>query len=174
LFFIFIALGSGLSTAAAVLIAQNAGAGRREALDHVAAQTLLMVAGVALAFTVAGAATTGPALRLIGIEPAMAGGASAYLQIRYLGMVPRFAFMALQAMLQSVGEVRFAMRVQFGSLALNAALDPVLIFGLGPLPALGVAGAAWATVIAQVIALMVVVHHMLTGRSALHLHRHHF
>ena len=89
-------------------------------------------------------------------------------------MVPMFLFMALQAMLQSVGEVRFAMRVQFASLLLNTVLDPVLIFGFGPLPALGVAGAAWATVIAQVIALMVVVHHMLTGRSALHLHRHHF
>src|SRR5690606_6980120 len=72
LFFVLIALGSGLSTAGAVLIAQNAGAGRREALDHVAAQTLLMVGAVALAFTVLGAASSTPALRLIGVEPAIA------------------------------------------------------------------------------------------------------
>lgn len=174
LFFVLISLGSGLSTAGAVLIAQNAGAGRREALDHVAAQTLLMVAVMALAFTIGGAATTTPALRLIGVEPEIAALATDYLMIRYLGMVPMFAFMALQAMLQSVGEVRFAMRVQLGSLILNAALDPLLIFGFGPLPALGVEGAAWATVIAQVAALGIVLHHMLTGRSALHMRTHHF
>ena len=174
LFFVLISLGSGLSTAGAVLIAQNAGAKRLEALDHVAAQTLLMVAAMALAFTLAGAATTAPALRLIGVEPGIAALANEYLLIRYLGMVPMFLFMAVQAMLQSVGEVRFAMRVQLASLALNAALDPALIFGLGPLPPLGVAGAAWATVIAQVLALAVVLHHMLTGRSALHLRGHHF
>lgn len=168
LFFVLISLGSGLSTAGAVLIAQNAGAKRLDALDHVAAQTLLMVAAMALAFALAGAATTGPALRLIGVEPGIAVLANEYLWIRYLGMVPMFLFMAAQAMLQSVGEVRFAMRVQLASLALNAALDPMLIFGWGSLPPLGVAGAAWATVIAQVLALAVVLHHMLTGRSALH------
>jgi putative MATE family efflux protein len=174
LFYVLISLGSGLSTAGAVLIAQNAGAKRLQALDHVAAQTLLMVVALALAFTIAGAATTGPALRLIGVEPAIAAQASENLLIRYLGMVTMFVFMALQAMLQSVGEVRFAMRVQLASLALNAALDPVLIFGIGPLPPLGVAGAAWATVVAQVLALTVVLHHMLTRRSALHLQVPHF
>jgi putative MATE family efflux protein len=73
-----------------------------------------------------------------------------------------------------VGEVRFAMRVQLASLVLNAALDPLLIFGFGPVPAFGVEGAAAATVISQVAALVVVVHHMLRGRSALHLRPHHF
>jgi putative MATE family efflux protein len=174
LFYVLISLGSGLSTAGAVLIAQNAGAKRVEVLDHVAAQTMLMVGAMALAFTLAGAATTGPALRLIGVEPGIAALATDYLLIRYLGMVPMFVFMALQAMLQSVGEVRFAMRVQLASLVLNAALDPLLIFGAAPLSPLGVAGAAWATVIAQVIALGVVLHHVLTGRSTLHLRTHHF
>lgn len=174
LFYVLISLGSGLSTAGAVLVAQNAGAKRLAALDHIAAQTLLMVIAMALVFTVAGAATTGPALRLIGVEPGIAALAGEYLLIRYLGMVPMFVFMALQAMLQSVGEVRFAMRVQLASLVLNAALDPLLIFGIGPLPPMGVAGAAWATVIAQVLALLVVLHHMLTGRSALHLRAPHF
>jgi putative MATE family efflux protein len=174
LFYVLISLGSGLATAGAVLIAQNAGAKRFEALDHVAAQTILMVAAMALAFTLAGAATTGPALRLIGVEPGIATLATEYLLIRYLGMVPMFVFMAVQAMLQSVGEVRFAMRVQLASLALNTALDPLLILGIGPLPPARVAGAAWATVIAQVAALAVVLHHMLTGRSALHLRVPHF
>jgi putative MATE family efflux protein len=174
IFYVLISLGSGLSTAGAVLIAQNAGAGRHDALDHITAQTLLMVGAMALAFTLAGAATSSLALHLIGVEPRIAGLASEYLAIRYVGMVPMFAFMGMQAMLQAVGEVRFAMRVQIGSVLLNALLDPIFIFGLGPIPATGVAGAAWATVISQVVAMLIILHHMLTGRSVLHLRGHHF
>lgn len=174
LFFVLISLGSGLSTAGAVLIAQNAGAKRFDRLDHVAAQTLLMVGLMALAFTLAGAATVGPLLRLIGVEPAIHDLAADYLAIRYVGMVPMFGFMALQAMLQAVGEVRFAMRVQIGSVIANALLDPLLIFGIGPFPEMGVPGAALATVIAQIGALLVLLHHLLSGRSSLHLRGHHF
>jgi len=174
LFTVLISLGSGLSTAGAVLIAQNAGARRLDALDHVAAQTLLMVGAVALAFTAAGALSASALLRLIGVEPAVQQLAGSYLAVRYVGMVPMFGFMAMQAMLQAVGEVRFAMRVQIGSLVLNTLLDPLLIFGWGPLPALGVVGAALATVVSQVLALAITLHHLATGRSALHLRRHHF
>ncbi|HEY6814342.1 MAG TPA: MATE family efflux transporter [Croceibacterium sp.] len=174
IFGVLISLGSGLSTAGAVLIAQNAGAKRFEALDHVAAQTLLMVAAMALAFTLFGLVASAPLLRLIGVEPEIASLANTYLAIRYAGMIPMFAFMAIQAMLQAVGEVRFAMRVQIASLALNAALDPLLIFGFGPLPALGVSGAAIATVVSQLAALLVVLHHMLSGHSSLHLRKRHF
>jgi len=174
LFNVLISLGSGLSTAGAVLIAQNAGARRFDALDHVAAQTLLMVAAMAIGFTAIGAAGTPAALRLIGVEPAIGDLARDYLAVRYAAMVPMFAFIAIQAMLQAVGEVRFAMLIQFGSVLLNALLDPLLIFGLGPVPGFGVVGAAMATVIAQVAALAIVLHHILSGRSALHLRLNHF
>jgi len=169
LFSVLISLGSGLSTAGAVLIAQNAGARRHDMLHHVAAQTLLMVACMATAFALLGEVFSSPLLRLIGVEPAIHDLAAHYLHIRYVGMVPMFCFMATQAMLQAVGEVRFAMVVQMGAIVFNALLDPLLIFGLGPVPALGVGGAALATVIVQVCALAVALHHLQSGRSALHL-----
>jgi putative MATE family efflux protein len=174
LFYVLISLGSGLATAGAVLIAQNAGAGRLDALDHVAAQTLLMVGAMALAFTIVGLTASPHLLRLIGVAPNVRALALDYLGVRYLGMVPMFGFMAMQGMLQAVGEVRFAMRVQIASLILNALLDPLLILGVGPVPGLGVMGAAIATVVAQLAALLIVFHHLLTGHSALHLRRHHF
>ncbi|HYP80565.1 MAG TPA: MATE family efflux transporter [Steroidobacteraceae bacterium] len=170
LFNVLIQLGSGLSTAGAVLIAQNAGARRHDVLDHVAAQTLLMVALMAAAFAIAGASVASPLLRLIGVPPAIHDLSAHYLHVRYFGMVPMFCFLAMQAMFQAVGEVRFAMLVQIGSILCNALLDPLLIFGLGPLPALGVAGAALATVIVQTAALAIALRHLLSGHSALHLH----
>jgi putative MATE family efflux protein len=169
LFSVLISLGSGLSTAGAVLIAQNAGAKRHHVLDHVAAQTLLMVAFMATAFAIMGESLASPLLRLIGVEPAIHDLAAQYLHVRYVGMVSMFCFMATQAMLQAVGEVRFAMLIQVSAIAFNALLDPLLIFGLGPLPPLGVAGAALATVIVQTSALVVALRHLLSGRSALHL-----
>ncbi len=94
-----------------------------------------MIAAMALSFT----------LRRPACEPAAAApdrgragdrlrSPTAYLAIRYAGMILMFAFMAIQAMLQAVGEVRFAMRVQIASLVFNAALDPLLILGFGPAP----------------------------------------
>jgi putative MATE family efflux protein len=174
LFNVLISLGSGLSTAGAVLIAQNAGARRHDMLDHVAAQTLLMVGLMAAAFTIAGASLFSPLLRLIGVSPAIHDLSAQYLYVRYAGMVPMFCFMAMQAMLQAVGEVRFAMVVQIGSILFNALLDPLLIFGFGPVPPLGVAGAALATVIVQTGALALTMRLLLSGRSALHLRLPHF
>jgi putative MATE family efflux protein len=173
LFYILISLGGGLSTAGAVLVAQNAGAGKARACDHIAAQTLLMVLAVGLGFTALGFACARPVLRLIGVETGVYDLTWQYLAVSYAGLVPMFAFMALQAMLQSSGEVRFAMQVMIGAVLLNVLLDPILIFGIAPLggtwQGLGVAGAALATVIAQISAFAVLLHHMMSGRSALHL-----
>ncbi|MBO9670548.1 MAG: MATE family efflux transporter [Sphingobium sp.] len=174
LFFVLISLGSGLATAGAVLIAQYAGAKRVDMLDHVAAQTLLMVGMVALAFTAIGATAVEPLLSLIGVSPDIHDAARSYLYIRYVGMIPMFGFMALQAMLNAVGEVRFAMRVQISGIVLNALADPLLIFGFGPIPAMGVNGAALATVLVQIGALLIGLHHLLAGHSALHLRPHQF
>jgi len=174
LFSVLISLGSGLATAGAVLVAQYAGAKRADMLDHVAAQTLLMVAMVALGFTIIGASLVTPVLRLIGVAPRIHDLAAGYLHIRYVGMIPMFGFLALQAMLNAVGEVRFAMRVQIGAIILNALFDPLLIFGIGPFPALGVAGAALATITVQIGALLIGLHHLLSGNSVLHLKLHQF
>jgi putative MATE family efflux protein len=174
LFGVLISLGSGLATAGSVLIAQYAGARRHAAVDHIAAQTLLMVTAVALGFTLMGLLCARPALRLIGVDAPIGHLTAQYLDIAYVGMTPQFLFMAIQGMLQAVGEVRFAFLVMLGSVLLNSVLDPLLIFGLGSWPGWGVAGAATATVIAQLMALALAFGWLLGGRSALHLRAAHF
>ena len=174
LFFVLIALGSGLATAGSVFVAQYAGARNHEMVHHVAAQTLLMVVGVSLAFSAMGWLAMPPVLRMIQVGPEIFDLTAQYLRISYIGLTPMFCFMAVQAILQAVGEVRYPLRIMFASVILNAILDPLLIFGFGPVPAMGVAGAAWATVIAQAFALALALHRLINGRSGLHLHRHHF
>jgi putative MATE family efflux protein len=171
LFGVLLSLGSGLSTAGAVLVAQNTGAGRKGAADHVAAQTVLMVLAVGLCFAAAGLVLAPATLKLIGVDRGVYRLSWQYLAVTYAGLTPMYAFLALQAMLQSVGEVRFAMKVMLGAVALNAVLDPLLIFGIGGWSGFGVPGAATATVISQGLAFAVLLHHMMSGRSALHLKR---
>ncbi len=170
MFNVLVALGSGLATAGSVLIAQYEGARRGTGVDHIAAQTLLMVAGVAACFALLGLVSARPLLGTIGVEPGLQSLTAHYLSIAYLGMVPFFGFMAIQGMLQAVGEVRFAFRVMLASVIINAVLDPLFIYVLR----WGVAGAAVATVTAQVLALGLALHRVLSGRSALHLRARHF
>jgi putative MATE family efflux protein len=174
LFDLLISLGSGLATAGAVLMAQHAGAGQRSELGRIAGQTLLMVAVAAVCFMLIGQVFAPQVLRAIGVEPAIGELAGAYLRIRYCAMVPMFAFMAIQAMLNAVGEVRYAMLVMASSVVLNAALVPWLIFGIGNWDGLGVRGAALATLIAQSVALAVGLAHLCGGRSQLRLRAAHF
>lgn len=73
---------------------------------------------------------------------------------RYLAVVlggAPFILLVLtgQSILRAAGDSRTPFVIDSAAVALNAALAPLLIYGVGPLPRLGVAGAAWATVIAQ-------------------------
>ncbi len=72
-----------------------------------------------------------------------------YFGIRALGVGLWYVTIALSDYYQGIGDTRTPMRVNLLANAVNIALDPMLIFGLGPFPAMGVGGAALATVIAQ-------------------------
>jgi putative MATE family efflux protein len=77
--------------------------------------------------------------------------AEQYMEIFFLGLPFMFAFMAFSALLRGDGDPRTPMRVMILSVALNVVLDPILVFGLGPFDAMGIEGAAVATVVARTV-----------------------
>ncbi|MEE7548045.1 MATE family efflux transporter, partial [Xanthomonas sp. Kuri4-1] len=79
--------------------------------------------------------------------------AEAYLRVIFLAMPLLYAFAFLSAALRGTGDSRTPFRFLLLSVVLDIVFNPVLLFGLGPFPKLGIAGAAWATLIAQAIAL---------------------
>jgi putative MATE family efflux protein len=83
----------------------------------------------------------------------VASGA-AYLRIVLLGAPLVLTAMTCEIAMRAAGDTRTPLLVDLLSIALNAILAPFLIYGWGPAPRLGVAGAAWATVIAQGVMLL--------------------
>jgi multidrug resistance protein, MATE family len=77
-----------------------------------------------------------------------------YFGIRALGAVFLYVMVAFCDYFQGTGDTRTPMKINLVANAANIALDPLLIFGLGPIPAMGVSGAALATIIAQSLGML--------------------
>ena len=98
------------------------------------------------------------ALGFLGLEVAMdfmtddtgiQSAAAIYLKIRLLGGPAILISMAAFGALRGLQDMRTPLAIALAQNALNIALDAVLIFGLDPIPAFGIAGAAWASVVSQ-------------------------
>ena len=167
--FLMIALGAGMAIAGSTLIAQYYGARNWPMVNHVAAQTLLMVGLASVVFGSLGFWMAPGVLRLMGVEPDVMPGATQFMRVSFVGLVFVFGFAMIQAVLRGVGEVQKPLYIVLGTVVLNFALDPLLIFGIGPIPATGVAGAALATLGTQSLAAVAGLSLLLSGRYGIHL-----
>jgi len=79
-----------------------------------------------------------------------------------------FGFAMFQAVMRGIGQVTLPLYIVLGTVLLNFILDPLFIFGWGPLPATGVAGAAWATIGTQTVAAVIGLGALLGGRYGIH------
>ena len=155
LLFLVIAVGAGFTTAGAILIAQHTGAGSGEG-GLIAGQTISFVSLVAIVLGIVGYFATDPMLAALpadsDTQAAIIPLAADYLRIFFLGVPFVFGFFVFAALMRGYGNTRAPMRVMAISVVVNLAIDPLLIFGVGPLPRLEVAGAAVATVVSRGIA----------------------
>ncbi len=148
---LFLSLPMGLMRGVRVAAAQAVGAGRLRTADALGWQALWL-AGIAGAL-VAMASALGPwAFRVMGASPEVAALAQAYFGIRALAAPLALVELGLTAWFEGRGDTVTPMRANVASHVLWIALDALLVPGFGPIPALGIAGAAWAGVIAMSVA----------------------
>lgn len=167
--FLMIALGGGLPIAGTVLIAQFKGKGDSKAMNHVAAQTFLMVAAVSVVLSFFGFIFSEQIMRLMGAAPEVLPDAVRFLQVSFLGFIFVFGFFVFESLMRGLGEPNIPMKIVFMTVLLNFILDPLFIFGYGPVPAMGVSGAAMATLCTQAIATIAGFTILMRGKSGLHL-----
>jgi putative MATE family efflux protein len=129
-----------------ILVSQRVGA------DDDAGARRMVIHGVVLAVLLGAAVGAGvafgadPIVRLLGAGPDVAPGAALYLGTVALGLPMAGASDALEAGFVGRGDSRASLYVNVATVAVNVLLDPLFIFGAGPIPSMGIRGAALATV----------------------------
>lgn len=160
----------GISTGTIALVARAVGAGQTDEAAAAAGQSLMLALVLGGLSAVAGWLFSPWMFKLLGAEPDIVADGSLYLRISLIGSFTVFMLFIGNASLQGAGDAITPMCVMAVSNGINILLDPLLIYGLGPFPRLGVQGAAWATVIAQAIAAGLSLYILFTGKSRLRIH----
>jgi putative MATE family efflux protein len=167
--FFFMSFAGGFQAAGSTFVAQHFGAGDRRGAEESAGQLLgfLWILSVILGALGYGLAPT--VLRLIRAPEEVFPYALTYLRIECMGLPIMFVAQAFGGFMVGLGQTRFLMYINASSLLLNAVLDPLFIFGWGPIPAWGVAGAAWATVLSRAVVAAVGLGILFSGKRGLRL-----
>ena len=148
--------GAGLMGGVRVLVSQATGANDAQTAGRVGWQVLTLALPLGVLMSLLSLAPA-EVFGWLGAEADVAVHADSFFSIRILGTPMVLMNIGIAAYFQGRGDTVTPMKATLVSNALNMVLDPVLIFGLGPFPQLGVAGAALSTVIAlsvQVVYLM--------------------
>lgn len=163
-YFIAFGLSLALTSGTISVVSRLTGAGEPARADLAVKQSLWLALAIALPLTAVSWVYARPLLDLLTPDPETARLGAAYLKVVMLSMAPRFWSMTAARALAGVGDTRTPMYVRLLTLPTNVALNAVLVFGLGPAPALGVVGAAVATVVANTAGALVFAGVFLSGR----------
>lgn len=151
-------LSMGLGTGASALISRAIGEGDTYRTKRLTSDSLALSLLIVLIFIIAGMFTIRPVFTLLGADAATLPLIESYMEVWYPGMLFLVVSMVGNNAIRSTGDMKTPGMIMVASVAINVALDPLLIFGLGPVPAFGMAGAAWATVIARAITFFISLH----------------
>ncbi len=150
IFIVVIVFISSLFSGMSVLVARFAGANDPEKVDRTVYQAFLTAIGLSLGIMApAGYFLTPTLLDLVNAAPAVKAEALPFLRVMFLFGSGMLVYFMLGGALRSVGDARTPMVLGIAMTALNLVLNPILILGLGPIPAYGTTGAALGTVIAS-------------------------
>ncbi len=162
-------LGNGLGIGGMAVVARRIGAQDEAAAAHAAWQAILLGLVVSVLTGGVGIAISRPLLELLGASAEVLPLGLAYLRVAFGGIFTLILLFVINAMLRGAGEARLAMKVLFLATATTVVLEPALVFGFGPIPALGIAGSAWANVLGFGAGLALQVAVLVRGRTRLRL-----
>ncbi len=147
--FLLYSIGMGLATAVTAVVARRIGEKEKEKAGDAAVQAIFLAIVVSIPFAIAGIFYSKELLTLMGADPWTLEHGYGYMQWTLGGNVVVMLLFINNAIFRGAGDAAIAMRVLWIANGLNMILDPILIFGWGPFPQLGIEGAAIATLIGR-------------------------
>jgi putative MATE family efflux protein len=147
--FLVYAIGMGLAMAVTAIVARRTGEKDPDAAAVAAVQSIIVGLAVSLPFAIIGIVYARDLLALMGADAWTLNEGYRYAQVMLGGNAVIILLFIINAIFRGAGDAAIAMRVLWIANAVNIVLDPILIFGWGPFPELGITGAAIATTIGR-------------------------
>ena len=167
------ALAIGLSIGATATIARRIGEQNPDGAARAAVQAIAIAIFVSLIIAVVGAPLAPKLLELMGGSPWVIAHGSSFTRVMLAGNITVVMLFMVNATFRGAGDAAIAMRTLWLANAINIALGPCLIFGLGPFPKLGIVGAAIATNIGRGTGALYALSRLFRAGGRFDIKRHH-
>jgi putative MATE family efflux protein len=169
-----VAIASGTGAGVTSLISRSLGAGDHARANRTAAVAISLCFILSAVIVLTCLPTLDFLLRALGARGSVLPLARSYTEVQLVFIVFSYLPMIFSNIIRADGNPVFSSTVSIGSALLNVALDPVFIFGFGRVPAMGIRGAAIATVISQVMSTLIYLGFIVSGRTAYKFRPGHF
>ncbi|HEV8411016.1 MAG TPA: MATE family efflux transporter [Gemmatimonadaceae bacterium] len=166
-------LAAGLGIAVSATVARRIGERNPGGAARAAVQGIAIAAVVSGTLAALGAIFAPNLLATMGASPAVLGSGTAFTRMMLGGSTTAFLLFIINGSFRGAGDAAISMRVLWISNAINIVLGPILIFGVGPFPAMGVTGAAVATTIGRGTGALLALSYLARGRGHLAVGREH-
>ncbi len=157
--FFIIAIGSGVRIGTTSLIARLIGAKKINEAHQAASHSILIAIVLTITSVIIGFLFIEDIFILMGADASIITLATDYIHIIFYGIAVMYLSFILNGILHGEGDMRTSMKGMGLAVIINIILDPILIFGLGPIPSLGIQGAALATIFSRFIGLIYIINH---------------
>lgn len=169
--YLLYSIGMGLSMAVTAVVARRIGEKEKEKAGVAAVQAIFLAVLVSIPFALAGIFFAKDLLALMGADEWIIQQGYKYMQWMLGGNAIIMLLFIINAIFRGAGDAAIAMRVLWIANGFNIVLDPILIFGWGPFPELGIEGAAIATTIGRGIGVLTQVWFLFRGVKHIRVHR---
>ncbi|WP_448212976.1 MATE family efflux transporter [Colwellia sp. MEBiC06753] len=168
--FTVISLTIGLGIGTSAVIARYLGAKDKATAKDSATSAMYLSAVIVSLISALGFIFTDEIFLLLGANKSLLPLIHDYIDIWYLGSICLIGPMIGNAILRASGDTKTPSIIMGSAGLINAVLDPAFIFGFGPIPAMGVKGAAYATFVSWIFGLAFVLHVLIKKRQLIHGH----
>lgn len=171
--FFLLSLSIGFGSAGVALVSQYTGAKKQDEAEVAGGQVISLSLMLGCAIAIVGVFLSPFIVGSLGLETTVSSLSEQYMRIIFIGIPFTFGTATYGFLMRAYGDSFTPMIIEGMAVGLNIIVDPLIIYGIGPFPELGVPGAALATVLTQSVSAAIGMYLLFNGKVGLRLSRRH-